>query len=136
MDDSKMSRIRKKVLFVAEAVTLAQVARLAVLARALPDDRFEVHFASAKFDELVFAGTQFVRWHIHSISPERAFHAVSMGLRFYDRQTLARYVEDDLRLIAQVKPDLVVGDLRWSLAVSGPVSGVKVASLCNAYWSP
>src|SRR3954462_2321269 len=113
-----MTGIRKKVLFVAEAVTLAQVTRLATLARALPSDRFEVHFASAAFDELVFADAPFQRWPIRSISPESAFRAVSLGLRLYGRRMLDRYVEDDLRVIRQVKPDLIVGDLRWSLAVS------------------
>jgi UDP:flavonoid glycosyltransferase YjiC (YdhE family) len=34
------------------------------------------------------------------------------------------------------RPDLIVGDLRWSLAVSAPTRGVPLASLINAYWSP
>lgn len=131
-----MNQIRKKVLFVAEALTLAQVVRLVALARSLPQERFEVHFASARFDGLAFAGTRFARWPIGSISPARAERAMRTGLRLYDRRTLAGYVEEDLRLIERVRPDLIVGDLRWSLAVSGPASGVKVASLCNAYWSP
>ena len=51
--------MRPRILFVAEAVTLAQVVRLATLARGLDPARYEVHFASARFDELVFAGTAF-----------------------------------------------------------------------------
>ena len=112
------------------------MARLAALARSLPAEEFEVHFASARFDELVFAGTKFRRWPLESISADRAERAVALGLRLYDVRTLTRYVASDQRLIDAVKPDLVVGDLRWSLAVSGPLSGVQVASLANAYWSP
>jgi UDP:flavonoid glycosyltransferase YjiC (YdhE family) len=35
-----------------------------------------------------------------------------------------------------VRPDLIVADLRWSLAVSAPLAKVPLASLINAYWSP
>ena len=131
-----MTRIRRKLLFVAEAVTLAQVVRLAALARSLPEEQYEVHFAAARFDELIFAGMAAQRWPIDSISPAQAERAVAWGLRLYDLRTLRRYLDDDLRLIDAVKPDLIVGDLRWSLAVSGPKSGVKVLSLANAWWSP
>ena len=127
---------RRKILFVAEAVTLAQVVRLAVLARSLPEDAYEVHFACARFDDLVFRGAEFRKWPLYSISPAQAERAVAWGLRLYDARTLRRYLDDDLRLIDAVKPDLIVGDLRWSLAVSGPKSGVRVASLANAWWSP
>ena len=127
---------RRKVLFVAEAVTLAQVVRLVSLARSLPEERYEVHFACARFDEIIFRGASLHRWPLDSISPLQAERAVAWGLRLYDLRTLARYLEDDLRLIEAVKPDLIVGDLRWSLAVSGPKSGVKVAALANAWWSP
>lgn len=123
-------------LFVAEAVTLAQVARLCALARSLPRDRYEVHFAAARFDELLFAGARFVRWPIGSIAPQQAERAVKWGLRLYGLRTLRRYLADDLWLIDSVRPDAIVGDLRWSLAVSGPLRGVPVAALCNAYWSP
>lgn len=131
-----MTRIRRKVLFVAEAVTLAQVVRLAVLARSLPEEEYEVHFAAARFDALIFGGMKARRWAIDSISPAQAERAVAWGLRLYPLKILQRYLDDDLRLIDAVKPDLIVSDLRWSLAVSGPKSGVKVASLANAWWSP
>lgn len=127
---------RKRVLFVAEAVTLAQVVRLRVLAGSLDPALYEVHFASSRFDPLVFAGTDFTRWHIDSLSPEDVERAVARGSRIYSSSTLAAYVDADLGLIGRVKPDLIVGDLRWSLAVSAPFAGVPLASLINAYWSP
>jgi UDP:flavonoid glycosyltransferase YjiC (YdhE family) len=49
---------------------------------------------------------------------------------------LSRYVQEDRRVIDAFQPHLVVGDLRWSLAVSAPLSGVPHATLANAYWSP
>jgi UDP:flavonoid glycosyltransferase YjiC (YdhE family) len=126
----------ERILFVAEAVTLAQVVRLVTLARALDPARFEIHFASASFDERVFAGTGFRRHAVRSITPRQVERAVAWGSRIYGGRTLARYVDDDLRLLDAVEPRLVVGDLRWSLLVSAPVRGVPHAALVNAYWSP
>lgn len=125
-----------RILFVAEAVTLAQVVRLAVLARTLDGARYEVHFASAAFDDLVFRGLPVRRWPITSLSPETVARAVARGSRIYNRRTLARYLAEDERVLAQVRPDLVVGDLRWSLAVAAPQAGIPYAALINAYWSP
>lgn len=127
---------RRRVLFVCEAVTLAQVVRLATLARALDPARYEVHFASAAFDELIFAGTAFHRHAIYSLSARTIDARVAGGRRLYGESTLARYVSEERALFADVRPALVVGDLRLSLAVSAAVDSVPYANLINAYWSP
>ena len=128
-----MTQIQKKILFVSEAVTLAQVVRLRALAGSVCGEH-EVHFAAARFDPAVFDGAPFARWPIWSISPQRAARRAHWGLPLHDRRTLERSLADDLRVIRAVRPDVIVSDLRWSLAVSGPLSGVKVISLANAYW--
>ncbi len=129
-----MKRIRR-ILFVSEAITLAQQVRLLALARSLPG-QFEPHFASARFDRRLFGDARCKLWPIDSVRPAHIDRAVRWGMRLYSRACLERYVVDDLRLIAAVKPDLIVGDFRWSLTVSGPLSRVPVATLCNAWWSP
>jgi UDP:flavonoid glycosyltransferase YjiC (YdhE family) len=123
-------------LFVAEAVTLAQVVRLVTLARALDPARYEVHFASAVFDELVFRGTSFQRHQIHSLPASVVDARVAGGRRLYGARTLRGYVEEERALLRALRPALVVGDLRLSLSVSAPVEGVPYACLINAYWSP
>lgn len=128
--------MRRRVLFVAENITLAQVVRLATLARGLPRDEYEVHFACSDFDPLIFEGTEFQRWPLHTIDKEQGFKSLAKGERLYDVKTLERYVADELRVMDQVKPHVVVGDFRLSLAVSAPLRGVHCASLINAYWSP
>lgn len=128
--------MRRRILFVTENITLAQVVRLVTLAQGLPSDQYEVHFACSEFDPLVFEGTEFQRWPLYTIDREAGFKALAKGDRLYDVKTLERYVADELRIIEQVKPDLIVGDFRLSLAVSAPAAGVHVASLINAYWSP
>jgi UDP:flavonoid glycosyltransferase YjiC (YdhE family) len=126
----------RRILFVAEAVTLAQVVRLVMLARALDPTRYEVHFASARFDDLIFAGTSFARHAIASLPAAVVDARVAGGRRPYGLRTLARYVEEERALLRAVRPALVVGDLRLSLPISAAVEGVPCASLINAYWSP
>ncbi len=126
----------RRILFACEAVTLAQVVRLATLARALDPARYEIHFASAQFDEMIFAGTTFVRHRIYSLSGRTVDARVASGRRLYGRRTLERYVHEERTLFATVRPDLVVGDLRLSLGVSTAVDKIPYANLINAYWSP
>jgi UDP:flavonoid glycosyltransferase YjiC (YdhE family) len=131
-----MSAPRKRILFVSEAITLAQMVRLVTLARGLPGDGYEVHFASSQFPGYVFDGLQAQSWPLWGLTPKTAMARVASGNRLYSRRVLRRYIESDLHVLRAVSPDLVVGDLRWSLAVSAPLCGVPLASLINAYWSP
>ena len=130
-----MSR-RQRILFFAEAVTLAHVTRPLVLARSLDPERYEVHFACAAGYDFLFKDGEFTRWSIDTISTERFLHALATGSRLYDYQTLTDYLEDDLRVLDAVSPDLVVGDFRLSLAVSAPLRKVPYAAIANAHWSP
>lgn len=131
-----MTDQRKRVLFFAEAVTLAHVARPLVLAKALDVSRYEVHFACADRFDFCFAGANFRRWPIQSMPPDRFLQKLAAGTRLYDENLLRRYVDEDLRLIDAVRPDLIVGDFRLSLAVSATVRKVPYTAITNAHWSP
>jgi UDP:flavonoid glycosyltransferase YjiC (YdhE family) len=127
---------RIKILFFAEAVTLAHVARPIALAQSLDPARFDVHVACAEGFEFCFNGTHFTRWHIRSIPGEQFLKALAGGKPVYGAATLAGYVEDDLRVLRAVQPDIVVGDFRLSLSVSARLTRTPYVSLMNAYWSP
>jgi UDP:flavonoid glycosyltransferase YjiC (YdhE family) len=129
---------RKKpvILLVAEAATLAHFARIMALVRLLDPDIYEIVVASdPRYMNLeVPLACQFQP--IWSIPSYDFAQALAQGKLLYKTETLTRYVEDDLKLIDRVKPDLIVGDFRLSLAVSAPLSGVPYAAVVNAYWSP
>ena len=127
---------RKRILFIAEAVTLAHVVRPLVLAQSLDSERYEVHFASANRYGFLLQKSSLRFWQINSISSDAFLRALSQGARLYNYRTLDQYVADDLQLIRDVTPDLVVGDFRLSLAVSAAVAKVPYAAIANAYWSP
>jgi len=127
---------RKKILFVAEAVTLAHVGRALTLAATLDRSQYEIHFACADGYDFCFKGTDFTRWPIHSISSAQFLAALAEGKPVYDEAMLAGYVEEDRRLLDQIRPDVVVGDFRLSLSISARLAKVPYISLINAYWSP
>ena len=125
-----------RVLFFAEAVTLAHVARPVTLAHALDPQHFDVHLAHhPRYRELLGA-LELTEHEIHSIPPQQFIQALADGKPLYNYATLRDYVEEDLRLLARVQPDIVVGDFRLSLAVSTRITGVPYVALSNAYWSP
>lgn len=129
-------RARRRVLFVAESVTAAQIVRLLALAEQLDPARFEVHFASGRFPETVFSGCRFIQHRIETLSPACVERALEAGRRLYDRRALTRYVQAELELLRRVQPELCVGDFRWSLSTSAEHFGVPCLTLINAYWSP
>jgi UDP:flavonoid glycosyltransferase YjiC (YdhE family) len=126
----------KRILFVAENATMAQVVRLVVLARGLDPARHEVHFACAGFDPLLFAGTSFAQHDIFSLPRAAVERASAKGKPIYSAAVLERYVEQELALFARVEPDAVVGDFRLSLSTSTALAKIPFAMLINAYWSP
>ncbi len=129
-------QLMKRVLFFGEAATLAHVSRPVVLASALDRARYEVCVATgADFRSLVTDAGLPVR-DLHCIGTRAYLAAVAAGRPVYPLDTLQAYVDDDLRVIRDFRPDLVVGDFRLSLAVSARRAGVPYVAISNAYWSP
>ena len=130
------ARNKPVILLVAEAVTLAHFARIVALAKALDATRYEVVVASdPRYAELEASlGCAFHP--IQSIPSAQFAQALAQGKPLYDAKTLTQYVEDDLKLLDLIKPDLVIGDFRLSLAVSAPLRRIPYAAVVNAYWSP
>lgn len=127
---------RKRILFIAEAVTLAHVARTHALASGLDAARFEVCVAADPRYAALFERPTYRSRTIATIPAARFARAIERGTPIYDVATLATYVEEDLRLISAFRPDAVVGDFRLSLSVSARLSGVPYATITNAGWSP
>jgi len=126
----------RRVLFFAEAVTLAHVARPIALAQSLVSAGHEVIFACDPRYASFLQGEPWQTLALHSISSAQFLGALASGSPVYDVQTLRAYVRQDLELIKGVKPDLIVGDFRLSLSVSARLAGIPYAALTNAYWSP
>jgi UDP:flavonoid glycosyltransferase YjiC (YdhE family) len=127
---------KKRILFISESVTLAHFARPFELSNQLPAGQYDIHFACAPIYQRFLADTAHTLHTIYSIPAEQFKQALSKGDPLYNFSTLKGYVEEDLALIAKVKPDLIVGDFRISLAVSARLAKIPYITISNAYWSP
>nr|AEQ20445.1 glycosyl transferase [uncultured bacterium CSL132] len=127
---------RKKILFVAEAATLAHTARPLVLSAALDAREFDVSFAcDLRCQWLLrdFAGHYFP---LASRDGDKFLSALARGKPLYDDATLSCYVRDDLKLFDEARPDVVIGDFRFSLSISARLAGIPYMAISNCYWSP
>lgn len=131
-----MTQTRKKILFMAEAVTLAHVGRMLTLAEALDPARYQVLLAADPRYAKVIGNPAVEMTTIQTVSSQHFFAALDGGKPIYNKQILIDYADEDLRLIDSFKPDAVVGDFRLSLAASARRAKVPYINVTNAYWSP
>jgi UDP:flavonoid glycosyltransferase YjiC (YdhE family) len=127
---------RARVLFVAEAVTLAHVARPVALAGGLDPDRYEVHLASDPRYDRLLGDLPYARHPLASVTPEAFLRALARGAPVYSAATLRGYVERDLELLHRLRPDVVIGDFRLSLSVSARLARIPYLTIASPYWSP
>jgi UDP:flavonoid glycosyltransferase YjiC (YdhE family) len=127
-----------RVLFFCEPCTLSHVLRPLAYARLLPRGEFECHVACA-YDPARHCPPG-ERWPFHAVGGCVTNHdftaALARGTLPYDRHVIERYVDEDLRILGEVQPDVVVGDFRLSLGISAPLRRVPYVAIVNAVWSP
>ena len=124
------------ILFVAEAVTLAHVARPTVLARGIAALGRRVVMAVDDRYGAVCPSEGWATERIASLPTARFLEALRTGSPIHDRASFDAAIDDDLALLARVRPAAVVGDFRLSLGVSARLAGVPYVNVSNAYWSP
>jgi UDP:flavonoid glycosyltransferase YjiC (YdhE family) len=128
--------VRKRVLFFAEPATLAHVVRPIVLASGLDPKYYDVSVATGPdFRHLAEESGLQVR-DIWCIGARAYLAAVAASRVVFPYRVLERYVDDDLRVIEEARPDVIVGDFRLSLAVSARLAEIPYLAISNAYWSP
>src|SRR6185436_19800845 len=86
---------RRRILFVAEAVTLCHMARPVVLARALAPTLYDVHLACHPRYLHLFSRLPFPVHRIHSISNQSFLEAMALGKPLFGEDTLRSYVRED-----------------------------------------
>lgn len=128
----------KKILFLAESVSLAHVGRPLVLANWAHKNNMEVHFACDKegFAKTKSTSHPFITHHLPTINGKLFYERVEQGKFFYTQNELKNYVADERRLIKEINPDLIVADFRLTSAISAELANKPLLNLSNAYWSP
>jgi len=136
MVDGAVGATHPKILFVAEAVTLAHVVRLVTLAGHLHSNGWNVVLATDPRYSRLVGPLPFPTLDLYTMPAAQFQRSISRGSPIFDFETLDRYVRDDLSLLKQTSPQLVVGDFRISLGVSARLAQIPYVNLTNAYWSP
>lgn len=127
---------KKKLLFFSHAVTMAHFARPLKWIEGINPSDYDIYLASdPKFKNLApKSGVTFLD--LNCIDAAKFGQIVEQAAPIYDAKTFAAHVQEDIELIEQIKPDIVIGDFRHSLSVSCRLKMVKYINLTNAYWSP
>jgi UDP:flavonoid glycosyltransferase YjiC (YdhE family) len=102
----------------------------------LDPERYEVYLAADTRYAPRLPEADVYRLAIHSIPSEQFLAALAAGRPAHDAAVLRSHVEEDLRVLSEVAPDLGVGDFRLSLTVSAPMSCVPYMAITNAYRGP
>jgi UDP:flavonoid glycosyltransferase YjiC (YdhE family) len=129
-------RRRRRILFFAEGITMTHFTRPMALAECLDPEEYEIHFWTPRRFHPLIRQKHLRVGDLQTIDPAQFIQALAAGKPLYTREALRRYVRDDLAIIDQTRPDLIVGDFRLSLTISAPLSHVPFASIFNAHWSP
>ncbi|MCM2280703.1 MAG: hypothetical protein NDI61_02520 [Bdellovibrionaceae bacterium] len=130
--------MKKRILFVCETVTLAHIMRPLELACALDRDHYDVHLAAGEFPKFLEPQLrQLTLWPLFSAVPSKVFlQALAKGRLPYDVDRVEQQVQEDLVLLRNILPDVVVGDFRFSLGVSARALGIPYINLTNITWHP
>jgi UDP:flavonoid glycosyltransferase YjiC (YdhE family) len=112
------------------------MARPIALAQGLDPARFESVLAADPRYRALLPETGLPLRAIRSIASEQFLEALARGRPLYDPGTLRGYVREDLEVLEETAPDVVVGDFRLSLAISARLAGVPYLTISNVYWSP
>jgi len=130
------TRTVPRILFMAEDVTLAHVTRPLVLANSLNRNEYEIFFATGETHVSLVESNGYPCHRIQVLSSLVFLDRLSKGRPVHTSKELRDSVKNDLELIKQLSPDLVVGDFRLSLGISAELSGTPYVALTNAHWSP
>ncbi len=122
-----------KILALPHGIALAHVTRPLEVGKALRTRGHEVVFACAPPYDHFITESGFECLPIVTEAPARALARVREGKRFPDdAEMLRRYVREERDLMRRLRPDVVLGDFRFTLSISTELEGVPYVTLLNA----
>ncbi|MCU7921128.1 MAG: glycosyltransferase [Candidatus Thiodiazotropha sp. (ex Dulcina madagascariensis)] len=129
--DGKKARL----LFWGEDLALSHVVRPLVLADAVRD-KYEIIFVTGERYAHLVEGYGLTPRRTWTLSTDTFMERLSKGRDGWLAEEISRQVKDELALIEELSPDLIIGDLRWSLGTSAELTKTPYVSLVDAYWGP
>jgi len=127
--------LKKRILFMPEGSILAHVGRTIAIARALPTEAVSICFAASGEHAWRLHA---LGWPVHEVCTrprKELLGRLRKGSSAFDTEWLRRYVQDELRLLAEIRPDVVVGDFRPTLGISAELLHIPYVCVTNAPWT-
>jgi len=115
---------------------MAHFVRPLALADGVDAGKYEVHFYAPARLGGHLKGRAFETGVIETMPGEEFLRNLAKARPMFPAEVIRRYVAEDRGIIQRVKPDLVIGDMRPSLAISCALEKVPSAAMMNGYWSP
>jgi UDP:flavonoid glycosyltransferase YjiC (YdhE family)/nitroreductase len=126
----------RRILFVAEAVTLAHVGRMHALASTLDRSKYTPLLAWHPRYNRLLGEVEDEFYPLESINTGQFLERLRAAKPVYDFRTMEVYAAWELEVFREAEPDAVVGDFRLSLATSTQIAGIPYLNVVNAHWSP
>jgi UDP:flavonoid glycosyltransferase YjiC (YdhE family) len=118
-----------------EGSILAHVGRTVTIANAMAPNAFDIRFAaSGAYADKIDPG----RWPVVPVYTQdrnELLDRLKTGGSAFTVEELEKYVEDERRVLSEIKPNVVVGDFRPSLGISAPSLGIRYVCVTNAVWT-
>lgn len=127
-----------KVLFMVESVTMAHPTRSFELATHLVQKGHQVVFAATESPLFLKSQDHGMTWVDlqTGISSKEFLQSLEKASLPYTVQGLDQALTEDLMILRQYQPDIIIGDMRLSLQVSARLSKTKWINLSNLVWNP
>jgi UDP:flavonoid glycosyltransferase YjiC (YdhE family) len=127
---------KKRILFVGESFSLAHIARPLYLAESLDPNEYDIHFACDKRYQSFIEDNPFHFWSLTSIPSDEFLESQKKGGFVPKARDIISNIEQELALVHEVQPSIIINDLRFSMTISAEISKTLHATLANAHWSP
>ena len=124
------------VLFMPEGSVLAHVGRCLAVAKFLPAETVHVLFAATgRHAEIWPAKAGYAVHPVYTLDRDVLLGRLRDGGSAFGAGQLRAYVEDELRVFDELKPDLVVSDFRPSVGISAAHLGIPHVCIVNVVWT-
>jgi UDP:flavonoid glycosyltransferase YjiC (YdhE family) len=98
---------------------------------------YQIGLAAPETYSGLFKPTAGDRYYMTTALTQKEFaKCLWLGQPLFNEIHFSENIREDIKIISNFKPDLVVGDFRLSLAMSCRVLGVPYMNLTNFYWDP
>lgn len=124
------------ILFYVESISFCHLARMIRAAEVLRSLDIPILFACGDNYRHLVEEKGFKAKPVPVVSPAVVYDRVREFKAMYAVDELEQYFKHDLRLVEELKPRLILYDMRLTIPLVGRILGIPVISVVNGIWTP